>query len=526
MVTNLLICIFILAFTAHNYLLLKFMSTMFSAKSGAPFMLLIAFINSVVNFSVRTVFPMSVPMSYFIICLLYFWPTYVLFDAQRLTKITFGLMTPVHLVADSFIINSIFVLISGYTYSEIFSMPDLFLVARIVTSLSLSGFIIILCKVFGTKYFSLLRNHPERMKIFVSLELVLLILLLVISTIFMSTEFNVYIVLTILVAAVACVVIFYIGVFMVVGFEMLDDYRIYSHSKLLENMYRNMLIEKSERTIEIDCKTGKIINYVVKDSSNKPFVGAFYEDALHDIIDSRIHPDDQDSYIAKHKLSYMLIMCSAGNVATYDCEYRLLNEDMGEYYWYKDFISVQKSPTNNAIKAVLVTNDIQLHKNLEFSANMDGLTGLYNKTVTEELISEYLETNRDGVLFMIDVDNFKAINDNFGHDVGDEVIRDVATKLSCIFKKGDILGRMGGDEFMVFVKSPGPLNIEDKATQLCDTIYTTYYNDLVKVSISASIGICEVHDKVCSFNDLYKIGDMAMYESKSRGKNTYTIRQI
>ena len=93
-------------------------------------------------------------------------------------------------------------------------------------------------------------------------------------------------------------------------------------------------------------------------------------------------------------------------------------------------------------------------KVLEDKADTDLLTDLNNKMATERKIREYMEQypDKQGVLFVLDVDNFKKINDTMGHAFGDEVLRNLAVRLQSMFRATDIVGRTGGDEFMVFLK--------------------------------------------------------------------------
>ncbi|OOB78673.1 MAG: hypothetical protein BEN18_06650 [Epulopiscium sp. Nuni2H_MBin001] len=518
MITNILSIILLITFFIQSLLCLRFLTTVFKIKGGITTMIVLSAINAYANLSVGLFFSANSTTTYAFILLLYVVQALIFFDADNVTKVTFGLITPLHLIAYSFIFGAILAVVGGFSFYEIFSTPNKFLIVRIATAILLSISALIYQQL-GTKFCNLLKKYPERMRVLFMAEILILIQLIATSTIFLISQAHIYLVFVVMLVGVGASGIFYIGVYMLVGFE--DDYRIYSHSRLLENMYRNMLIEKSERTIEIDCTTGKILNYIVGGEVDKSFIGTSYTTLIHNVMENKIHPDDKDLFMEQHKVSHMSTVCSDVDKYAYESEFRLKGDDE-EYTWYKDFINVQKEANDN-IKAVLVSNNIQLNKNLEFCANMDGLSGLYNKKATSELIEDYIINSKSGILFMIDIDNFKGINDNFGHDVGDEVIRDIATKLSCIFKKSDILGRIGGDEFMVFVKSPEPVNIEDKALQICEAIYTTYYNDAGSVTISSSIGICSVTEAITNFQDLYKVADNALYESKSRGKNTFTI---
>ncbi|OON91822.1 MAG: hypothetical protein ATN32_02200 [Candidatus Epulonipiscium fishelsonii] len=183
-----------------------------------------------------------------------------------------------------------------------------------------------------------------------------------------------------------------------------------------------------------------------------------------------------------------------------------------------NFLSSELVGLSLAMQSIIAKNELSLKKQIE----RDGLSGLYNKVTTEKLISEHLSNGGEGILIMIDIDNFKGINDNLGHDFGDYVIKDVAYKLNSVFMQNDIIGRIGGDEFMVFIKSKN-IQIETKCTQLCNAIVTTYSERGIDISISASVGIAMTREVSSNFKDLYLNADIAMYESKKLGKNRFTI---
>ncbi len=92
-----------------------------------------------------------------------------------------------------------------------------------------------------------------------------------------------------------------------------------------------------------------------------------------------------------------------------------------------------------------------------------------------------------------------------------------------MFDTDSIVGRVGGDEFMVFMKHADDASINEKAIQAGQLLYTTYSKDDIKITISASIGICKVSADVNTFQTLYKAADNALYHSKRSGKNRFTI---
>lgn len=167
-------------------------------------------------------------------------------------------------------------------------------------------------------------------------------------------------------------------------------------------------------------------------------------------------------------------------------------------------------------------SDARVNKELENKADTDLLTGLNNKIATERKIKETLETEAgtQHLLLLFDVDNFKKINDTMGHAFGDKVIKSLGEQLSQEFRKTDILGRTGGDEFTLLIKD---LKDDNVIVKECDKI-TKFFNDFrvgdyVKYSATASIGAAVYPRDGSSFEDLYKSADKSLYEAKKLGKN-------
>lgn len=123
---------------------------------------------------------------------------------------------------------------------------------------------------------------------------------------------------------------------------------------------------------------------------------------------------------------------------------------------------------------------------------------------------------------MIDVDNFKMVNDLNGHVIGDEVLKAFGSILNESFTAGDIVGRAGGDEFIVFVKEiEDKAQAQQKAEEVCQKIREIYIEDF-KGSISCSIGIAFYPEHETTFKGLYNLADQALYQTKNRGRNGYT----
>ncbi|MEG2652955.1 MAG: EAL domain-containing protein, partial [Ruthenibacterium sp.] len=149
----------------------------------------------------------------------------------------------------------------------------------------------------------------------------------------------------------------------------------------------------------------------------------------------------------------------------------------------------------------------------------DLMTGLINRVSAEQMIAHRLESTAGTcVMLMLDIDNFKKINDTRGHDYGDKVLCAVAEKLRLHFRKEDLIARMGGDEFAVFIGGISNLDrIEKKAQQLCKSMETIKI-DGENAKISCSVGIALSSASAHSFAALYQNADKALYSAKCRGR--------
>lgn len=149
----------------------------------------------------------------------------------------------------------------------------------------------------------------------------------------------------------------------------------------------------------------------------------------------------------------------------------------------------------------------------------DPLTGLLNKAAFENEVKEYLlrKGAEKCALLIFDFDNFKKVNDNYGHQVGDEVLKSFAFLLHENFRETDSVGRVGGDEFMVLVRD---VKNDGDSEKLCNRILFEMRRMQVGKAggFSASIGIAETSEKAADFGELYRKSDRALYQAKENGK--------
>jgi diguanylate cyclase (GGDEF)-like protein/PAS domain S-box-containing protein len=167
----------------------------------------------------------------------------------------------------------------------------------------------------------------------------------------------------------------------------------------------------------------------------------------------------------------------------------------------------------------------QAEEALERLARIDPLTGVANRRQFEEQLSSTLARARrqgEGVaLLAIDVDHFKAINDNHGHPVGDAVLVEVAGRLLSCVRAGDLVARLGGDEFMVLVANPAPDSAETIARHVLATMREPVeLGQHMKLPIGTSIGVVYSSSAV-EAKALLSLVDRALYRAKAAGRNTW-----
>lgn len=184
----------------------------------------------------------------------------------------------------------------------------------------------------------------------------------------------------------------------------------------------------------------------------------------------------------------------------------------------------------NPIRVIGKLVNIDLHKKeletLEYKAKRDPLTGVYNKVTTMDLIDHFIQKHSENehIFMIIDIDDFKKINDKFGHLQGDRILSFVISQVKMIFTGGEIIGRIGGDEFVVFVGDIGNLDtVIMKAKLLQRALRTVYCEEEYEISVSGSIGISSYPKDGKNYNQLLNCADKALYDVKEQGKDGYKL---
>lgn len=306
---------------------------------------------------------------------------------------------------------------------------------------------------------------------------------------------------------------------MVFNYQQEEKYRI-SIKKLypycLEmNISKNYFQSKSELVL---------LNCFIEKGDNM-------EELLSNFAATQVYPEDQDIFRELFQRN-KLIENYFNHRTQFDVEFRLKAQG-NQYTWWNCHLLLY-SDERGDICGIVFFKDIDEQKQntlmLQHYAERDLFTGLYNKATTQTQITKVLTQNNDkesihGIM-VLDIDDFKNINDTMGHIAGDIVLKKIANDMKDTFRKSDIIGRTGGDEFMVCMKDILDIgNVTYKAEELLKKIrsYELYMENGKKVEISVSIGIALYPQQGNTFQELYQKADRALYHSKRCGKNQYFI---
>lgn len=215
--------------------------------------------------------------------------------------------------------------------------------------------------------------------------------------------------------------------------------------------------------------------------------------------------------------------------STYKLMYRIVHRS-GKVRWVIDNGVTTTLPDGTLQNKSIITEVTEIKEREEqmaLLAQTDQLTGLNNKATFTLLVQNNL--NRRGenrcALLMLDIDSFKTINDNSGHAFGDKVLEAVAQQMKSFFRNGDVLGRVGGDEFMVLMNDVADASaVEKKAKALCALIRTIKIPDHKHKQFTVSVGVT-LFSEGKSFETMFKEADSALYSAKAQGKNQYCFFQ-
>lgn len=215
--------------------------------------------------------------------------------------------------------------------------------------------------------------------------------------------------------------------------------------------------------------------------------------------------------------------------SVHNTEYKLRTKH-GNYEWHYSTFSLIKDKKGRPMRAVGLLRNIDALKKEQESllkkAQTDAMTGLFNKATTETYVKEHLKEIQPGaydIVMLIDIDDFKNINDTYGHLTGDKVITDIAHALMRHTINDGYVGRIGGDEFLVYLPNILDKTLAcEKAEKYAKELRSKYPGDNDMPKVTLSIGIAAT-DVPIPYSDLIEHADAAVYQAKLNGKDGFVL---
>jgi diguanylate cyclase (GGDEF)-like protein len=166
----------------------------------------------------------------------------------------------------------------------------------------------------------------------------------------------------------------------------------------------------------------------------------------------------------------------------------------------------------------------QVHDDLQYRAYHDELTGLPNRAMFMDVLKRALARmeRKQGMcsILFLDLDHFKAVNDQLGHEMGDLLLRQVAQRIQACVRSSDMVARLGGDEFLILIEEhDGDAEVRNIAQKILDAVVPVYNLNGQQAEVTASVGISRYPQDGADLNRLIKTADLAMYQAKTHGKN-------
>ena len=261
-------------------------------------------------------------------------------------------------------------------------------------------------------------------------------------------------------------------------------------------------------------------------------------------IDQQLIGLNQDEIVGKHisiflsdesKLLFLEVFYSLGKTGVIELESTVMNKDGNTIPVWRKATAVYDNKGDFS-GAIIHTRDITEYKKMESKlkhlAEFDYLTEIPNRQLFNEnlkyAIAQAKRQNSRLALLFIDLDEFKNINDSYGHDIGDLLLKAFATRVKKHIRESDCIGRIGGDEFLVLLSNIEDLdNAMELAKQICFIVEQPFdIPNYPGLKISSSIGVALYPDHASTHTQLMKLADNAMYKVKESGRNAVQFSQL
>jgi diguanylate cyclase (GGDEF)-like protein len=284
---------------------------------------------------------------------------------------------------------------------------------------------------------------------------------------------------------------------------------------------------------KINPKTGDVVilkldGYVTQGMEGAGEKVYSYDVLYKQYVKDRVYSEDQEwMYDA---ISLSTINSKLSENSEYVSSYRVMDKGEVHYYQFTYILINANIPNSDMLAGFKNVDDIvasaKERQNLEILASTDIMTGILNRGSGERRVIDAMANNKAGMLCILDVDKFKNINDDLGHSVGDKALRGIADILKITFRDEDILFRLGGDEYAIYVMN---LNDEEAGKAVMDRVFKKIAQMDIpelggrEVCVSAGASFYREGEKR-SFEELYKLADSGVYESKKANRSALTFK--
>ena len=217
---------------------------------------------------------------------------------------------------------------------------------------------------------------------------------------------------------------------------------------------------------------------------------------------------------------------SAGQTQSFQLDFRVYAGKRRYRWLHLAGIVEWNSGRQREVTGFIQNVDMDRHKLSALTSKLekDAMTGLYSKTYTPQLVDKILQRGGRHALLVLDLDHFKQVNDHLGHHVGDAVILDMALNLRKVFRRTDILGHIGGDEFAILLRDVSRLqDVYGKCAELRNCLRREYVHDRIEINVSASIGVALYPEHGSDYQTLFRCADSALYAAKRAGRDREVI---
>lgn len=300
-----------------------------------------------------------------------------------------------------------------------------------------------------------------------------------------------------------------------IKWETLQKTRDYARYSTIVDQFRNVIFEWDLRTD----------TFFSTDIYEERFGYCVPVDQFSEVLAGRnhLHPDDLPGLRRRIE-----VLCEKEGKEFMDLR---IADNNGRYLWSRiRAISKAENGTKptNIIGVIYDIDDLKKNVlDMQEKVQQDVLTKLLNKESTKQAVSAYLESMAEdakAAVLMLDLDNFKAINDTYGHLYGDSVLNQIGSTLRNLFRTWDVIGRIGGDEFLVLLKDVPNMEVVKERCGLLVETFRKYFHDLMpELNVSMSVGCVMIPEHGRTWAEAYRRADIALYAAKHKGKCQYSV---